>query len=263
MKTGLHNLTRLLSLCLIFLAGSVCADPVLRFYYFNPDAPQHNLERLKSDMEALLDSSGMELDFQPFARLTDFNRGVTNDRPSFVFAPDWYLHSYGRVQQLKPLLQAVRDQRQSYHKLLVSAKYSQKETIASERISLAMTSMGPGSIEILRTVFSDDDVVDLKKVRVVEVPKDVDAIFAVALTQVDMALVSQVSLQQFRAINPRLIDSLNILGRSRELELPILGYLEDSSSSEQIAMFRQFMIATGNSQVMRALRIDGWSEHNE
>lgn len=245
------------------MAGPVCADAALRFYYFNPDAPQHNLERLKNDMEMLLDRLEMEVDFQPFARLTDFDRGVRNDRPSFVFAPDWYLHSYGERLQLKPLLQAVRDQRQDYQKVLVSASYSHEDMVASERITLAMTSLGPDSTEILTTIFPDDALVDLKKVRVVEVPKDADAIFAAALSQVDVALVSQVSLQQFRAINPRLIDSLNLLGESRALDMPILGYVENSTSSEQLAMFRQFMISTGSSQVMRTLRIDGWSEHNE
>ncbi|MCU7842412.1 MAG: PhnD/SsuA/transferrin family substrate-binding protein [Candidatus Thiodiazotropha sp. (ex Monitilora ramsayi)] len=218
---------------------------------------------MKHDMEMLLDKLGLDVDFQPFARLTDFNQGVRSDRPSFVFAPDWYLHSYGNALQLKPMLQAVRDHRQSYHKVLVSARYSHKDMQASERISLAMTSLGPDSVEILNIIFPDDEVVDLKKIRVVEVPKDVDAIFAAALTQVDVALVSQVSLQQFRAINPRLIDSLNVLGKSKSLDMPVLGYLEDSSTSEQLAIFRQFMISTGSSQVMRALRIDGWSEHNE
>lgn len=263
MKTGLYNLIGGLSLWLLLLAGPAYAEPALRFYYFNPDAPQHNLERLKGDMEMLLNRFGMDVDFQPFARLTDFNRNVRNDRPAFVFVPDWYLHSYGNELQLKPLLQAVRNQSQKYHKVLVSARYSKNDVIASERVSLAMTSLGPDSVEILRDILPDGTVVDPQKVRVIDVPKDVDAIFAAALTQVDMALVSQVSLQQFRTVNPRLIDSLNLLGKSRAVDMPILGYLEGSSSTEQLAMFRQFMVSTGSSQVMRALRIDQWSEHNE
>lgn len=263
MKTGLYNLISGLSLWLLILTGPAFADPALRFYYFNPDAPQYNLERLKGDMEMLLNSFEMAVDFQPFARLTDFNRSVRSDRPAFILFPDWYLHSYGDELQLKPLLQAVRDHSQTYHKILVSARYSNKDLLASERVSLAMTSFGPDSVEILRTIFPDDAVVDLEKVRTVEVPKDVDAIFAAALAQVDMALVSQVSLQQFRKVNPRLIDSLNLLGKSGAVDMPILGYLEDSSSAEQLAMFRQFMISTESSQVMRTLRIDRWSEHNE
>jgi hypothetical protein len=263
LKTGSYKLILGLFLCLLILAGPAFADTALRFYYYNPDAPQHNLERLKSDMEALLNGLEMNVDFQPFARLTDFNKSVLSDRPSFVFAPDWYLHSYGKALHLKPLMQAVRDQRQSYHKVLISARYSRKDVKMSERISLAMTSLGPDSVEILGTVFPDEDMIDLKKIRIVEVPKDVDAIFAAALAQVDVALVSQVSLQKFRSINPRLIDSLNVLGKSKSLDMPILGYFDDSSSLEQLAIFRQFMVSTGSSQVMRTLRIDGWREHNE
>lgn len=263
MKSGIHNLIRGLCLCLLLLAGSVCADTTLRFYYFNPDAPQHNLERLKRDMETLLDKLGLAIEFQPFARLTDFNLGVHKDRPSFVFVPDWYLHSYGKALKLKPLLQAVRDRRQNYHKLLISARHSFEDLKESDRILLAMTSLGPDSMGVLSRIFPDEEALNINKIRIVEVPKDADAIFAAALNQVDVALVSQASLLHLQTINPRLIDSLQVLGKSKPLNMPVLGCLEDSASPEQQTIFRKFMMTTGSSQVMHALRIDGWSEHND
>ncbi|MEW8209282.1 MAG: hypothetical protein AB2735_02400, partial [Candidatus Thiodiazotropha taylori] len=93
----MHNLKRLnlgwwlLWLHLLIVPGQVTGDDGLRFYYFNPDSPQNNLGRLKSDMESLLEGFDLAIEFQPFAHLTDFDSRVRSDRPAFVFAPHWYL----------------------------------------------------------------------------------------------------------------------------------------------------------------------------
>ena len=255
----------ILALCLWLssLPGSAHGDAALRFYYFNPDSPQHNLGRLKSDMESLLEGLGVPIEFQPFARLTDFNRGVRNDRPSFVFAPEWYLQRYAEELQFRPLLQSVRDAQNSYRKLLIARRQATKETIKSGRASLAMTSLGPGSTDILGRILLDDGDLSFDQLSIVEVPKDADAIFAAALGQVEVALVSQANLKQLQSINPRLIDSLQVLGESEPLAMPVLGYLEGAATVDQQNVFKKFMISTHDSPVMQTLRIDGWSVHDE
>lgn len=264
LQIAIQNLIiRAICLWLLLIAGPTCADTSLRFYYFNPDSPQNNLVRLKNDMQNLLDGLGFSVEFQPFARLTDFDRGLRKDRPSFVFVPGWYLHRYGEELKLRPMLQSVRDNRRSYRKLLIASRRFFNGARIPPRASLAMTSLGPDSADILNGILSSDEILDTGNLNIVEVPKDADAIFAVALGQVDVALVSQASLKRLRAKNPRLIDSLKVLGESEPLAMPVLVVLEGAVATDRRNQFKRFMISTQDSPVMETLRIDGWSVHND
>jgi hypothetical protein len=260
---GIEKLLRGLWLLLLLTAGSACADASLRFYYFNPDSPQNNLGKLKSDMDSLLDGLEVRIAFQPFARLTDFHRGLRKDRPSFVFSPEWYLERYGDELRLRPLLQSIRDKRLSYRKLLISSQHYDLDEKKKARVSLAMTGLGPDSENILDKILFAVGKFDANRFSIVEVPKDADAIFAAALGQVDTALVSQASLEQLRTVNPRLIDSLKVLGESEPLAMPVLSFVDGSVSSETRERFSRFMRETLNSRLMQTLRIDGWSEHHD
>ena len=131
-------------LWLLVVPGVAFGDAGLRFYYFNPDSPQNNLGRLKSDMESLLEGLGVPIEFQPFAHLTDFDLRVREDRPAFVFAPHWYLKRYAEEIQFIPLMQSVRQARNSYRKLLVGRRSGTEEIDKPGRMTLAMTSLGPG-----------------------------------------------------------------------------------------------------------------------
>ncbi len=252
-----------LYLLLLLLAGPSWGDDVVRFYYFDPDSPQHNLERLKIDMESLLEKTGLNIEFQPFAHVTDFNRSVKKNRPSFVFAPGWYFRSYGNQLRLRPLLRSVRGTRTSYRKLLITSRLTQTEKSAASRASLAMTSLGPESKIILNRILGGQNKLGIARFNIVEVPKDADAVFAAALRQVDFALVSESTFQQIKEINPKLIDSLTVVGESKPLAMPILGFIKDVASTDQRKIFKDFMISTQNSPAMRTLRIDGWSVPNE
>jgi hypothetical protein len=248
-------------LCLLIMPGKVSGDDGLRFYYFNPDSPQNNLGRLKSDMESLLEAFDASIEFQPFTHLTDFDARVRSDRPAFVFAPHWYHERYGEEIRFIPLLQPVHREQNSYRKLLVARRDSTEEISIPERLTLAMTSLGPGSKLLLASMLNSDSFVAFDQLSIVEVPKDADAIFAAALGQVDVALVSQANMKLFRRINPRLIDSLQVISESTPVDLPVLGYIKGVVTVEQAEALKKFMLSSQTSSVMRTLQIEGWSSH--
>jgi hypothetical protein len=234
---------------------------VLRFYYFNPDSPQNNLGRLKSDMSSLLEDFNMAIEFQPFNHLTDFDARVRSDRPAFVFAPHWYLKRNVDEIGFNPLLQAVHQQEKNYRKLLVARRNTAADINKPERLTLAMTSMGPGSKLLLASMLNSDGFVAFDQLSIVEVPKDADAIFAAALGQVDAALVSQTNMKLFRTINPRLIDSLQVISESTPVDMPVLGYIKGVVTKNQAAALKKFILSSQTSFVMRTLQIEGWISH--
>jgi hypothetical protein len=252
----------LLWLWLMVIPGSLLGDAGLRFYFFSPDSPQNNLGRLKSDMESLLEGLDVSIEFQPFARLTDFDLQVREDRPAFVFAPHWYLRRYAGEIGFIPMLQSLREAQNSYRKLLVGRRNGHSGIKQPERMTLAMTSLGPGSKAVLRGLLKKNSVPNLDELSIVEVPKDADAIFAAALGQVDVALVSQANLKLFQTINPKLVDSLEVFSESTPVDMPVLGYIEGSVSEEQKEDLKHFMLSSQESTVMRTLQIEGWARHD-
>lgn len=255
---------RYLVFCLLVIQlltlNPISADTPLRFYYFNPDSPLNNLEQLKNDMETLLDSQGVSIRFQPFSRLTDFHRQLLADKPAFVFAPNWYLKQHAKDMQLQPMLQSIRNSTQFYKKILITGAHFSNKTGPNQHISVAMTSRGPDSSMIFDSILPNPNELVTSKFNIVEVPKDPDAIFAAALGQVDMALVSRASLEQLQAINPRLVDSLKILLESKPLQMPVLSFAEGTVNADIQKHFSEFLISSRNSAVMQKLRIDDWSQ---
>ncbi|MEJ2619660.1 MAG: hypothetical protein P8163_05235 [Candidatus Thiodiazotropha sp.] len=243
------------------MPGKAAGNDGLRFYYFDPDSPQNNLGRLKNDMESLLKDFDKNIEFQPFTHLTDFDARVRSDRPAYVFAPHWYHERYGDEISFIPLLQPVHHEQNSYRKLLVTRRHATDETNTPERLTLAMTTLGPGSKLLLASMLNSDSFVAFDQLSIVEVPTDADAIFAAALGQVDVALVSQANMKLFRTLNPRLIDSLQVISESTSVDLPVLGYIRGVVTTERAEALKKFILSSQTSAVMRTLHIEGWSSH--
>jgi ABC-type phosphate/phosphonate transport system substrate-binding protein len=212
-------------------------------------------------MESLLEGFEVAIEFQPFTHLTDFDARVRSDRPAFLFAPHWYQKRNADEIGFHPLLQAVHQQQNSYRKLLVARRSSANQIDKPERLTLAMTSLGPDSKLLLASMLQSDSFVAFDKLSVVEVPKDADAIFAAALGQVDVALVSQANMKLFHKINPRLIDSLEVISQSTPVDMPVLGYLDGAVTAQQAAALKQFMLSSQTNSVLHTLQIEGWVSH--
>lgn len=232
------------------------------FYYFNPDSSQSNLGRLKQEMDSFFSQAGCSFSFQPFAHQVDLDRKLREKRPAFLFAPDWYLKKYGRQLKLKAFLRPVRKGKSSYRKVLMITKTSDITANDLEDNSLAMTSMGPGGAAILNKIMFSAKGVDAEELDTVIVPKDTDAVIALALGQVDMALVVKENLEQIARINPRIMNAVRPLIESAPIPMPVICYLEGAASPSDIQKLKEVFLDAGKKQmrakIMEMLQIDKW-----
>jgi ABC-type phosphate/phosphonate transport system substrate-binding protein len=256
-------LSCLLILFLLISAGSALSyaeTPSTRFYYFNPDSPQSNLGRLKREMDMFLARSASRVTFQPFAHLVDFHNNLKKKQPAFVLLPEWYLLEYGGELQLQPLLIPVRNGATSYRKVLLFRKDAPDGVQNIARHSLAMTSMGPKGEMLLNTILFSRLGVDASEVNIVVVPKDSDALFALALGQVDMALVAEENLERISRINPRIMQAVRPVIESDPIPRPILCYTKQTVPSGEVKKFKDMLLSAGNKAqlIMEMLQIDDW-----
>ncbi len=232
------------------------------FYYFNPDSSQSNLARLKQEMERFLKKNDLHLNFQPFAKYHDFHRELAQNIPAFVFLPEWYFRQNKKNAGFKPLLQSVRNGQTTYRKVLLTSQDSILTLQELHNKTLAMTTMGQNEAELLDTLIFNKNKIQSSSLNIIATPKDSDALFALAVRQVDVALVSENNLQKIGKINPRILQIVRSLAKSQPIPLPILCAGNRNVSQDNIMNFKKIFLeairSDDSANLMEMLQIDAW-----
>jgi len=247
------------SFALTAIAGDSQAT---KLFYFNPDSPQSNLSRLKRDMDNFLARSQFSITFQPFAHLVDFEKQLKEQPPAFLFVPNWYLKKYGQNLRLHPLLIPVRDGKTTYRKVLLAAKGTTLDLANTHHFTVAMTSMGPDGDAVLKEMLALHGATT-NQVTTIIVPKDMDALFALALGQVNMALVAKENMEQMAKINPNILQSIHPLLESKPIPMPVLCFTEGVASTNDIQQIKKiFMPQTDkrHPNIMEMLQYNEWQD---
>ncbi|MFC1512986.1 phosphate/phosphite/phosphonate ABC transporter substrate-binding protein [Thermodesulfobacteriota bacterium] len=228
-------------------------------YYFSPDSPQRNLGGLKREMETFFDHVQFTATFQPFAHFVDFDQTVRKKLPSFLLLPAWYYQLNGEKLGLRPLLSPLAGGATTYHKILLVRKASPITMATIRNQSLAMTTMGPADESTLNTILFAPHGVDSHDLNIVTVPKDTDALFALALGHVDMALVGKRSIEQIGELNPKIMQAVQPLAESAPIPGPILCYAKGRVARAIVEQLKGLLQKKPNgTNVLEILQIDGW-----
>lgn len=250
-----------LAIILVLLPTLAFGGPQHKFYYFNPDSFQSNFGQLKHEMDLFFSQAGIPITFQPFARFVDFKKAVNKDKPAFLFLPDWFLQKHGGELRLQPILIPIQKGKKSYKKVLLVSKLSGINLQNLKNRSLATTPLGPDAETILNKILFIRHDLDAKGISIITVPKDTDALFALALGQVDMALVVKENIKEIVKINPRITQTTKLLLESGEISMPTFCHIKGVASPEEIEMVKNTFLNNRTKQhfkIMEMLKIDGW-----
>jgi len=246
-------------LCLPHLTGSAASA---YFFYFNPDSAHSNLSGLKQTMDTFLAAEGLSFSFQPFTRLRDFDRQMKEAHPSLIFLPEWYLKQDGNDKRFKPFMIPVHAGTTTYRKVLLVGCDSVLTVKQLAGPTIAMTPVGPAGLTMLNEVIFKENGLDGSSLNFVTTAKDSDALFALALGQVQAALISQDNLERIGTINPQILKTVKILAVSKPIPLPVLCYAEGAMTAYQLEKLRKSLLAgkqdKNTAQFMELLDIDAW-----
>jgi ABC transporter, phosphonate, periplasmic substrate-binding protein len=258
-------------LLFLFSGQSVCISTITsnnslprEFYYYNPDSPQSNLGSLKQEFDVFLSENNFSYTFQPFTHFADFHRLNNENRPAFILVPEWYYRQYGKALGLRPLLVPVRHGNTSYKKILLIAPGSSVAANDYGIISFAMTTMGPAIPTSVIKGLLPDGLGSLQQLNIINVPKDLDAILALVLGQVKMALVAQDNLQTISDANPRIVQRVKKLDKTVTVPMPMICYLADQVDKEDVERFITAFMKMAKehprNKIMEMLQIDDWQK---
>jgi hypothetical protein len=249
---------RLFVLAALLLPSAAYADGS-EFFFFSPDFGPGNLSGLTQAAEAYFKDADADVHFQPFALIEDFERQFAERKPQFVVVPERIVVARCLGSQLRPLAFPVRGNR----------SFGRRTLMARAGIDSA-NGLANGSVAA--TLPSNDETVhsdaisrlkhDFPGIRIIPVPKDVDALLAVGFGQVDAAFVSNAQFDQLTKINPRLTENLNELGYSEEIPFPMV-YATEFATQENVDKLRALMHTVNDTasgkRLTTLLGYDAWN----
>lgn len=237
------------------------------FFYFNPDSVQSNFSALKRGIDQFFNKNSVSPSFQAFSQKVDFDRRVKDTKPALVLVPVWYYQHYGAELGLEPILYSLNNGHSSYSKVLVIRKGDSLKLADLAQKTVAMTTMGPDTEKVFSSMYHNRYGVDLSSSNIIITPKDADALYALALGQVDASLVSKDTLEVIGETNHRVVDMIQELAVSEPIPTPMLCATGGKLTEQDINIIKEMFMNGGTQSplpaFMKMLRFDGWkSIHN-
>jgi ABC-type amino acid transport substrate-binding protein len=198
-------------------SSAYAADETL--YFYSPEFGPSNLSVLTQAVDTFFDDAGLDVQFQPFARLEDFRRKIDTHPPTFLIAPEWAARSECFDEQLTAIVQPTRSGLTSGRRALMAGPSVQSaQQIANGSVAAAVAKAGSDLEDISMGHFR----ADYPTVNIIPVPKDIDALLAVGFGQVDAAFVSLAQFKMLERVNPNLTANLHEIGYSQKSPFPRL-----------------------------------------
>jgi len=238
------------SAALFFYSPLLHAETLI--YFYNPDANLRDVAQLKSQVQEYFRTIDKDVNLKAFLRLQDLLTALKTQPPDFLVASSWVFKNYGANFGLKPLLVGQGTGGRAYYKVLIS----KKGLPGGAAPSLSMVGLGEQNISNLKSL-----VPELKKylnINIVEVSKDIDAVFAVSFDQVDMALVHPQNIETVRKANQSAVTDVKVLAKSTPIDYPIFSATTKAGSA-LVEKFVKGLQGSKDGKSIQALNLMGFA----
>jgi ABC-type amino acid transport substrate-binding protein len=243
------------------LPRSAMATEQIDFFYFNPDSVQSNFSLLTKEIDHFFTSKGYQTHFQAFSQQSDFDLLLATRRPALVLVPAWYFEQFGNEVGLTPLLTPLNGDKASYTKVLLERSKSINDGGLTGK-TVAVTSMGINTDQQLTLFFNNGRTFDFANSHLIITPKDADALYALALGQVDLAVVGRNTMEAVGAVNKNILEAVEEVAPSKPVPMPLLCTLNGTMNREEITSLKQIFLSTADRQplpeFMAMLQFNGW-----
>ena len=257
----MKHLLTLLLVGFIFIVGgywSAQSNEGARIYFYNPETNINNFATLKTAFDTyLLEKGGYH--FQPFDDKNNFEAILKEGKGNIYLLSSWHLTALQEQKIPLEIAMIGTSKGNTLQRKVLSAK---KETT---HLSLLKNTViaGAGSekyiYSVLQQILSKEPEL-LKDIKILTVPKDIDAVMAVSFGMATAAISSESSLEKLAAINPNQFEQLHSLGFSEKSYLLVAATLnKPEEQEEQILNILHKM--SENSEGVKSLKllgIDGW-----
>lgn len=227
----------------------------ITIYFYSSETNINNFKALKMEFDRYLSDFG-PYQFQPFSERETFEQEIKGKQNCLFVLSSWHYTNIYQEYKLTPVFVGLRNRKISQKNLLVSSGTVDLTTVLGGRIASA--SSEHYSKTLLGQMLHDQTL--LPQLKILTVPKDIDALMSLGFGMAKAALTTDYSLNTLNMLNPALYKQMKILAESDETLLLIVAMAKESLEDVQPLMkVLQEMPTTPNGKKnMRMLGLDEW-----
>lgn len=228
-------------------------------YFYNPETNINNFATVKTAFDTYLVDQGTT-HFQPFSDKANFETAIKQGKGNIYLLSSWHLAAL-REQNIPLEITLVGTSKGStLQKKVLSAK---KEIVNVSMLKNTIVA-GAGSEKyissVLQQILGKERESLLKDIKILTVPKDIDAVMAVNFGMATAAISSESSLNKLAIINPNQFQQLHSLGFSEKSYLLVAATFKKPEAQENqlIEILRKMSDNAEGEKSLKLLGIDGW-----
>jgi len=228
-------------------------------YFYNPETNINNFATLKTVFDTYLVNHGGYY-FQPFDVRENFEAVIKEKKGDIFLLSSWHLKALQQKNVPLEIALVGTSKGNTMQRKVLSAK----KDIADVSMLKNTVVAGAGSEEyihsVIKQILGKDQEALLKDIKILTVPKDIDALMAVGFGMATAAISAENGLNKLAMINPNQFRELHSLGFSEKDYLLIAATLKktDQQEAQLLEVLRRMPEANEGEENLKLLGIDGW-----
>lgn len=255
-----HRFTKSLSPWLLWMSFSACcalAAAGQTIFFYNPEANVDNFATLKAEFDTYLSGQGA-YNFQPFSERNTFEKMLADKSQGVYLLSSWHYSQLNAKLPLEAVLVGVNKGEYQQRKILAAKSVDKIASLAGATIA------GAGSEDYMRNqlqqMLGGDYAALMPKIKLLTVPKDIDALLAVGFGVATAAISSENSFNKLAQINPKQHAQLKTLAVG-EKTFQLIAAVAKTGKDQEAPLIKVIenmgQQATGEKQ-LKMLGLDGW-----
>ncbi|MGR8934356.1 MAG: hypothetical protein ACU837_08210 [Gammaproteobacteria bacterium] len=250
-----HWLASLLAASMVFHAPK--ADIPQTVFFYNPETNIDNFAMLKTEFDGYLSSQGA-YSFQPFSERNTFEKMLADKSSGVYLLSSWHYSQLNTKLPLEAVLVGVNKGEIQQRKILASKDVGNIAALSGATIA------GAGSEEYMRNqlqqMLGGNYTALMPKIKLLAVPKDIDALLAVGFGVANAAISSESSFNKLALINPKQHAQLKTLavGEKTFQLIAAVAKSEKRQEAPLLKVIENMGQHDSGEKRLKMLGLDGW-----
>lgn len=219
----------------------------ITIYFHSSETNINNFKSLKINFDRYLSKYG-RYEFQPIKDRTAFENRIHPGSRDILILSSWHYQMLHKKYGLIPVLVGTYKGKSTQKRILVTKKNIIRKPQPGSTVASA------SSETYTRTVLSG--MAAKSGIKVLTVPKDIDALFAVGFGVCEFALTTEQAFKQLRDVSPEVYESLKISNHYEDSLLLIVAMATNENSVCNV--IRQMRDTSEGKKNLRMLGLDNW-----
>lgn len=200
-------------------AAPAAPDPLV-VYFYNPETSVKNFASLKIEFDTYLSGHG-PYQFQPFSDRSTFEESLSLRQNGVFLVSSWHFRQLRHAADLDPALVGVYRGKTTQRKLLAVRK-DLRTPGALTGGTVATAGTEEYTVTVLREMMGRENLRMINSLKVLTVPKEIDALMSVGFGMAGSALTTESTMTKLSLVNSKLHAMLYQMAVSEESLLPVV-----------------------------------------